>query len=76
MAQKRDVNPFKLRMGRPITKSFLGNFYDLFESALEIVRARVRLGVLLLGKESVLQEKSIEQLQSQSLEIEGFAATK
>lgn len=68
------MNSFNLRMGRPITKSVPGNFYNLLEFALEIVRTRVRLGVLLLGKESVFQEKSIEQLQSQSVEVEVFSS--
>jgi len=74
VAEIRDTGEFQLI--EPSNKSFLGNFYDILEAALEIVRTQVRLGIVLLETESVLQNKGIVWLQSQGVEVEIFSSEK
>lgn len=57
-----------------MSTTFIKNFQNIVKSALEIVRNQTRLGIVLLETESVLQDKDIEWLRSQGVDVEVFTA--
>lgn len=66
----------EIRLIPPIATTFLENFQRIVDSALEIVRTQVRLGIVLLETESALQFQGIDWLRSKGIEIEIFSAEK